>query len=68
MWAISKVDGSMVGHEMFDLGYIVSYGAFRDMVRVHYLDLNLFQLPSSAKNINEFIAMICMMDSEARLD
>lgn len=55
-------------HEIYNLGHIVSYNACKDMVRILYLDLDLFHLQPLEKNINKLLAKIGEVSSEARID
>lgn len=56
-WGIPRKDISLRGkvHQMLDLRHVISYGAFRDKIRILYLDLDLSYLPPLAKNINKFL-------------
>lgn len=55
-------------HVMFDLKNIIDNDAYRNMVWVLYMDLDLFHLPPPKKNINEFLIEINEMGFEARAD
>lgn len=54
-WEIPREDASLRKkvHEMFDLGLIVGYCAYRDMVQILQSDLGLSYLFSLEKNIND---------------